>query len=68
MLELVDAESEHVAAKVSERLLTSEGILKGDGHQVAVNVGVSVGYVIDLSGGAKPVIEHGPASVRTEHE
>lgn len=49
-LELIDAESEHVAAKVSERILTSEGILKGDGSQVSVNVGVSVGYVIDLSG------------------
>lgn len=51
-LELIDAESEHVAAKVTERLLTSEGILKGDGSQVSVSVGVSVGYVIDLSGKA----------------
>jgi hypothetical protein len=49
-MELVDAESEHVAAKVSDRILTSEGILKSESGQVAVSVGVSVGYVIDLSG------------------
>lgn len=56
-LELIDAESEHVAAKVSDRILTSEGILKSDTSQVAVNVGVSVGYVIDLTGHGAPVID-----------
>jgi IS30 family transposase len=58
LVELVDAESEHVAAKVSERILTSEGILKSDTSHPVVNVGVSVGYVIDLSGqtaGAKVI-------------
>lgn len=54
LVELIDADSEHVAAKVSERILTSEGILKSDASQVSVAVGVSVGYVIDLSG-ARPV-------------
>lgn len=47
---LVDAESEHVAAKVSERLLEQSGDLKtASSGQVSVNVGVSVGYVIDLT-------------------
>ena len=49
-VDLIDADSEHVAAKVSDRILTSAGILKAEaGSQVAVNVGVSVGYVIDTS-------------------
>lgn len=46
---LVDATSEHVAAKVSDRILTSAGILKAEsGSQVSVGVNVSVGYVLDL--------------------
>lgn len=53
--ELIDADSEHVAAKVAERHLTSEGILKGDSSQVSVNVGVSVGYVIDLTGNGRVI-------------
>jgi hypothetical protein len=57
LIELIDAESEHVAAKVAERILTSEGILRSDSGQVSVNVGVSVGYVIDLSGSAAPTID-----------
>ena len=53
-VELIDAESEHVAAKVSLAILAHTGDVKGDSNQVAVNVGVSVGYVIDLTG-AHPV-------------
>jgi len=53
-VELIDAESEHVAAKVSLAILAHTGDVKGDSNQVAVNVGVSVGYVIDLTG-ARPV-------------
>ena len=49
-VDLIDAESEHVAAKVSLAILSHTGDVKGDSSQVAVNVGVSVGYVIDLSG------------------
>ena len=56
-VELIDAESEHVAAKVSQAILTSTGDIKGEGGQVAVNVGVSVGYVIDLSGGGGKAVE-----------
>lgn len=50
-VQLVGAESEHVAAKVSERLLEQSGDLRtaSNGSQVSVNVGVSVGYVIDNS-------------------
>jgi hypothetical protein len=51
LVELIDAESEHVAAKVSERLLTSEGILKSDQGSIAVNVDVRAGFVIDLTEG-----------------
>jgi hypothetical protein len=49
-VELIDAESEHVAAKVSLAILGHTGDVKGDSNQVSVAVGVSVGYVIDLSG------------------
>lgn len=49
LVELIDAQSEHVAAKVSERILTSEGILKADQSSVAVSVDVRAGFVIDLS-------------------
>lgn len=54
-VELIDAESEHVAAKVSLAFLNSTGDIKGDSSQVSVNVGVSVGYVIDLSGTTKVI-------------
>lgn len=68
VLELVDASSEHVSLDASKHVLAIEGIKPPDQGQVNVNVGVSVGYVIDLSGGTRPVIEHGPVAVRTEHE
>jgi hypothetical protein len=45
---LIDARSEHVAAKVSERILTSEGVLRADQTQAAVNVDVKAGFVIKL--------------------
>jgi hypothetical protein len=55
--ELVDASSEHVSLDASKHVLAIEGIRPPDQGQVSVNVGVSVGYVIDLSGSApgKPV-------------
>jgi len=48
--ELVDASSEHVSLDASKHVLAIEGIRPPDQGQVSVNVGVSVGYVIDLSG------------------
>jgi hypothetical protein len=61
VLELVDASSEHVSLDASKYALAVQGIRPPSDTQVAVNVGVSVGYVIDLSGkaaaGAK-VIDH----------
>lgn len=50
ILELVDASSEHVSLDASKHILAIEGIRPPDQGQVNVNVGVSVGYVIDLSG------------------
>jgi len=59
LVELIDAQSEHVAAQVSERILTSEGILKSDqGSNIAVNVDIRAGYVIKLNGQA-PALQSG---------
>lgn len=63
-VELIDADSEHVAAKVSERLLEHGGILRlqsgGTSVNVSINNNISPGYVIDLAGG---VLIDQPASV-----
>lgn len=48
LVELVDAESEHVSAAVAQRILTDQGILKSDQGGTTVNVAVSAGYVVDL--------------------
>lgn len=48
--ELIDAESEHVSLDASKHVLAIDGIKPPNDGQVSVNVGVSVGYVIDLSG------------------
>jgi hypothetical protein len=59
-VQLIDAESEHVAAKVSERILISEGVLRSDAsRQVSVSIDIKAGYVIDLSGEDKrpPMID-----------
>lgn len=48
MVELIDARSEHVAAKVSERILTSEGILRTDHTQAPAGVDLRAGFVIKL--------------------
>lgn len=50
--ELVDAQSEHVSLDASKHVLAIEGIRPPNDSQVSVNVGLSVGYVIDLSGSA----------------
>lgn len=50
-VELIDAESEHVAAKVSERFLEHGGIIKpqtGNSVNVSINNNLQTGYVYDL--------------------
>lgn len=59
LVELIDADSEHVAAKVSERILENAGLLKPQGGHsvnVSINNNIAPGYVIDLAPWA-PVIE-----------
>lgn len=47
--ELVEASSEHVAAKVCERILENAGDLKtGNGINISINNSVAPGYVIDM--------------------
>jgi hypothetical protein len=47
--ELIDAESEHVAAKVSERILENAGDLKaGTGINISLTNNIAPGYVIDM--------------------
>jgi hypothetical protein len=48
LVELVDAESEHVSAQVSTQLLQNEGVIKSDQRAIAVNVGIQAGFVLDL--------------------
>jgi hypothetical protein len=59
IVDLIDASSEHVSLDASKHVLAIEGIRPPDQGQVSVNVGVSVGYVIDLSG------QHAQQSVTT---
>lgn len=48
-VQLVEASSEHVAAKVCERILENSGDLKaGNGINISINNTVSPGYVIDM--------------------
>lgn len=64
--ELVDAASEHVSLDASKHVLAIEGIRPPDQGQVSVNVGVSVGYVIDLSGKAPAaVVDHVSSEIGT---
>lgn len=58
--ELVEAQSEHVAAKVCERILENAGDLKsGNGINISISNTVSPGYVIDMRDprDARPVID-----------
>jgi hypothetical protein len=63
VLELVDASSEHVSLDAAKHVLGIANIRPPEnGGQVNVNVGVSVGYVLDLrepEPGAR-VLEHAP--------
>jgi tyrosine-protein phosphatase YwqE len=51
VIELVDADSEHVSLDAARHVLAIEGIKPAETSQVSVNVNVSPGYVIDLSNG-----------------
>jgi hypothetical protein len=48
LVRLLDANSEHVAAQVAERLLAINGIKPDDTSRVAVSVDIHAGYVIHL--------------------
>jgi predicted DNA-binding protein (UPF0251 family) len=60
IMELVDASSEHVSADVSKHVLAIAGIKPAHDAQVAVNIDVRAGFVIDISEPDKHVrtIEH----------
>lgn len=49
LIGLIDASSEHVSLDASKHVLGIANIRPPDSSQVNVNVGVSVGYVIDLA-------------------
>jgi len=55
VLELVDADSEHVSLDASKHVLAIEGIKPTQDAQVSVNIDIKAGYVIDLSGDAREV-------------
>jgi hypothetical protein len=55
--ELLDAESEHVSLDASKHVLAIAGIKPTADAQVSVNIDIKAGYVIDLSEGAKPVVD-----------
>ena len=72
VLELIDADSEHVSLDASKHVLAIEGIKPANDSQVSVSIDIKAGWVIDLSepGDARgmrevhdvrshnPVIEH----------
>jgi len=49
VIELVDAESEHVSLDASKHVLAIEGIKPRADAQVSVNIDIKAGYVIDLT-------------------
>jgi hypothetical protein len=61
VLELVDAESEHVSLDASKHVLAIAGIKPTADAQVSVNIDIKAGYVIDLTGAGPPMktIENG---------
>lgn len=64
-VELIEADSEHVAARVSERFLEHGGIIKpqsgGNSVNVSINNNIAAGYVVDLAGDANHAITAEPA-------
>lgn len=65
-VELIDAASEHVGARVSERFLEHGGIIKpqsgGNSVNVSINNNIAAGYVVDLAGEANHAITAEPAN------
>lgn len=57
LVELIDAESEHVSAKVAERILEDQGVLKVQSGGISVNINnnIAAGYVVDLGHSASVV-------------
>ena len=55
LIELIDADSEHVSADVAKHVLAIEGIKPANSPQVSVNIELKAGYVIDLSDKPKDV-------------
>jgi hypothetical protein len=70
--ELIRAASEHVSLDATKHTLAIAGIRPPSDSQVNVNVGVSVGYVIDLSGNGasqhKPAVDVSSSYVATKPE
>jgi hypothetical protein len=60
LVELIDAESEHVAADVSKHMLAIAGIKPAAGPSGAVNIEIKAGWVIDLSDDPPKVIDVTP--------
>jgi hypothetical protein len=57
LMQLLDAESEHVKRDVAFRVLEEAGVLKSNSSQPITNVHIPIGYVINL---AEPVERAGP--------
>lgn len=71
LLELIDASSEHVSLDATKHTLAIGGIRPpDDGRGTTVNVGVSVGYVLDLRPGEQAPSHAAGAQVSTtiEHD
>jgi lambda repressor-like predicted transcriptional regulator len=49
LIELIDAESEHVSADVSKHIAAIAGIKPSADAQVSVNMNITAGYVVDIS-------------------
>ena len=58
VVKLMNAQSEHVAADTNFKVLAINGIKPSTDAQISINVDIKAGYVIDLTGGRGPVIEH----------
>lgn len=64
VIELLDASSEHVSLDASKHVLAVAGIAPPETRQPLVNINVTPGYVIDLSG--KSAVDVTPAKSSDE--
>jgi hypothetical protein len=60
VVELVDAQSEHVSLDASRHIQALAGLRPAErgGPVININNNIAPGYVIDLSGSAPPMLEH----------